>query len=83
MCSRLAPPLSQAEEIYLQSLSDVAGSLLGTDAGAPAASAWAQLASLPQLLINPTAQARITAERWHLTEQKERDATLWNKEPCS
>ena len=57
--SRLAPPLSQAEEIYLQSLSDVAGGLLGGEAaGAPQGSALQQLAAIPQLLLNPTAQVR-------------------------
>jgi hypothetical protein len=55
-CSRLAPPLTQQEEVYLRSLSDVAGSVLGFDVQHAGAQGVQQLLSLANMALNPTAQ---------------------------
>lgn len=64
-CSRLAPPLTQQEEIYLQSLTEVAGSVLGFDAHQAGAPGVDQLLAFVRLALNPTAQVRATRQPHH------------------
>ena len=56
MCSRLAPPLNQQEQIYLRSLTEVASSVLGFDAHQASIPGIQDLLSFVRLALNPTAQ---------------------------
>ena len=62
LCSRLAPPLNQQEEVYLRSLSDVAGSVLGFDVQHAGTQGVQQLLSLAKLALNPTAQVSFPSD---------------------
>ena len=72
--SRLAPALTQQEEVYLRSLSDVASSVLGVDVQQAGEQGVQQLLSLARLAFNPTAQVHccsaFTASMTHLCSRK-------------
>ena len=57
-CSRLAPALNQQEEVYLRSLTELAGSVLGFDAHLAGAPGLEELLAFVRLALNPTAQVR-------------------------
>lgn len=57
-CSRLAPALNQQEQIYLRSLTEVAGSVLGFDLHQAGAPGLEDLLAFVRLALNPSAQVR-------------------------